>query len=581
MKQALVFIFVLGTFSGFFAFEAVASEPQKACSTEKINHEDCVVLIDRRYPISMPTFQMSPGKQILVKVQDPLPFETITLDWVSAAALPGTNQGAALVTAVLPNLKGLTLSTQVTPPLAPLINQQGTDPMLTTVQDDIAHLQAALANAQAPIETFFGHATIIYTQLNQITSPLPRPHLGASGAPPPVVLSGTPAPWDHYSDWRTWMLCELIGGSQCSASAAPPFNSALLELAKLQGRLPSTPPANPPTDPLLNEDLFKSSVKDTLRDINQLWPQNQAPYVDLLNQILQQKDRLIAVIASLGTVLPNVQKDFQTYSENINLATGTLPPVAPGGASQPLPNPLELGSIYDPKDHASKGSPLASASFLGRQVVFSVNAINQIATSLVSVAPNSSKTSITTITVLYADARFETSAGAIFSSLPNRSLTNQTVVTPPTGSTLTAGDLYISQTVTHPEVIPFVAANWRLGDDFTWWKSHRRGAAYATGWFGLNPYNVLPEFGGGPSISWRAFMFSFLYHRGHDIRLTQGETVGQVWCNTGSTAGEKPPPCSPAPPSPSTQTHWANAYGFGIGIRVPTTFAAGTGGISQ
>lgn len=556
-----------------------AADPEP-CSTEKINHQDCTVVIDRRYPITMPTFQMSPGKQVIVAVQSPLPFETLTLDETSATALPGTNQGAALITAALPDLKGLTLSTQLTPPLAPLVSQQGIDPMLATVQHDLAELQSKLNNAQAPIDIFFGHATIIYAQLNQIISPIPRPRPQPGGSePPPPVTPGTPVPWDHYSDWRTWMLCELIGGNDCPS--ATPFRNGVVELSQLQGRLPATPPAKPPANPLLDEGDFRNSVNQTIADIMKLWPQNQAAYTDLLNQILQKKDRLIAIITSLATVLTNVQKDFQTYSTNILLATGSLPSKVQGGKPEPLPDPLSLGLIYDPKDSATRHSPIASARFLGRQVVFSVNAVNQIATPLVSVTTSTSKTAITTITVLYADPKFEMSAGAVVSTLPNRSFANQTVVRPPAGSSLTAGDIFISQTVTHPEVIPFVAGNWRLGNDFTWWKSHRRGAAYATTWLALNPYNALPEFGAGPSISWRAFMFSFLYHRGHDIRLTQGETVGQVWCNTGSAAGGTPPPCTPSPPAPSTTTYWTNAFGFGVSIRVPTTFAAGTGGISQ
>ena len=281
-----------------------AADP-KPCSTEKINHQDCTVVIDRRYPITMPTFQMSPGKQVIVEVQNPLPFETLTLDETSATALPGTNQGAALITAALPDLKGLTLSTQVTPPLAPLVSQQGIDPMLATVQHDLDELQNILDNAQVPIDTFFGHATIIYAQLNQIISPIPRPRpQPGQSAPPPLVAAGTPVPWDHYSEWRSWMLCELIGGSDCPPAA--PFRNAVVELSQLQGRLPATPPAKPPASPLLDEGNFREVVNRTIADIMKLWPQNQAAYTDILNQILQRKDRLIAVITSLATVLANV-----------------------------------------------------------------------------------------------------------------------------------------------------------------------------------------------------------------------------------------------------------------------------------
>src|ERR1700678_4354974 len=104
MKHSIV---SYALFLMLFALPARADD-LKQCSTEKVNHEDCVVIIDRRYPITLPTIQMSPGKKAIVVIEDPLAFETLSLDLTSATALPGTDQIAALVTAAIPNLKGFT-----------------------------------------------------------------------------------------------------------------------------------------------------------------------------------------------------------------------------------------------------------------------------------------------------------------------------------------------------------------------------------------------------------------------------------------------------------------------------------------
>jgi hypothetical protein len=267
----------------------------------------------------------------------------------------------------------------------------------------------------------------------------------------------------------------------------------------------------------------------------------------------------------LATNLPNIVKDLQSYYGNINL-------IETGADRQAT---IDLGTIYDVWVRGSNIN-----RFLGRQVAFSVNAVNQISTSIVAVPAASQKTSLETITVLYANPRFEVSAGAFFSTLSNRSFANQTAVTQVPAGAPSIGNIAIVQTDSRPEVLPFVGANWRLGSEFVW-PGGRRGAVYFTLAAALNPYNTLPEFGGGLSLSWRSMLFSPMYHLAHGIHLTQGEFSTQVWCNSSATAGATPPPCSPAPPSPSTKMYWTNAFGFGFSVRVPTIFSTGTGGVSH
>jgi hypothetical protein len=237
--------------------------------------------------------------------------------------------------------------------------------------------------------------------------------------------------------------------------------------------------------------------------------------------------------------------------------------------SDGTPDLQVLGRIRDPRNSSDVNS--AGARLLGRQVVYSVDSVNQIGTFVAAVSSTSQKKSIDTITVLYADPIFEMSAGGLFSTLPNRSFANQTLVTQNPGAPPTQGNVVITQTVTRPTMVPFVAANFRLGHDFL--IGSRRSAGYFTGALALNPYNALPEFGAGLSLSWRLLMFSALYHEGHDIRLTQGEYVGEVWCNASAASGNIAK-CSGNPPSPSTERFWKGGFALGISVRVPTTFTS-------
>ena len=157
----------------------------------------------------------------------------------------------------------------------------------------------------------------------------------------------------------------------------------------------------------------------------------------------------------------------------------------------------------------------------------------------------------------------------MLSWLPNRTFSNLTEVAV-TGNTPAPSNITLVDTrTTPPLVIPYVAANFRLGQEFTWGKNNqgRRGALYATAALALNPYNTQLEYAAGLSISWRYLMFSGLYHLGHPVHLTQGEQVGQVWCTySGGT-------CSPSPPTPSTTNYWTGAFAIGIGVRIPTLFS--------
>jgi hypothetical protein len=208
--------------------------------------------------------------------------------------------------------------------------------------------------------------------------------------------------------------------------------------------------------------------------------------------------------------------------------------------------------------------------------VYAIDTVNEVGMSATSVTTVAQKKSILAITVIYADPIFEVSTGAIISTLPNRSFANQTTASQNMpGSSPTLGDVVITQVVSKPTVVLFAGANWRLGHDFSW-ADHRRGAFYLTGTVGLNVNNTAAEFGVGPTVSWRSVMFSVLYDWGHDVRLTQGEYVGMIWCNqTAANSSGTIPKCSGQPPSPSTEKYWRGAVAFGISVRIPSVFNGG------
>ena len=592
----------------------------KQCSTEKVNHEDCSVVIDRRYPVTLPTIQMSPGKRVFVVIQEPLAFETLSLDETSATALPGTDQGAALLTAAIPDLKGLTWSNVTVPAAAPMLPQaaavdpcqEGTpaydasacrakrdeESRVDALNNTFKVLKAMVDSAQIPDDKsdLLAHIEVVYAQLNQILAPIPKPG-SRSGKEfiPPLSAPGTPDPWTDYAKWRMWVLCELVGGTidavECNAdpSVVPPhptdptFNNILGEISKVQSRLPATPPAPPPDDPLFDQNTFAALVKQAKREIEKLTNDVDKKNASaILNSLQKQANNLNSLVTALGNTLTNVQKDFLTYYQNIYLAKDNLPPRKVDKDGNSIPYSLKIGDIYDPKLSSVNKHLVAYGTLFGRQVVFSVNAVNNISTPVSSVTATTAKTPMTTITVLYADPIFETSAGAIFSFVHNRTFSNQTVTTPPPGSGIMPGDIQIFQNKTSPEVVPFVAGHVRLGPDFApAWLGHRRSAFYATFWLGFNPYSVLPEYGAGPTFSWRSFMFSALYNRAHESVLTTGLSQGQIVCSPTSLPGGSPPPCTPAPPAPTTQIRAINAFAIGLSIRIPTSFAAGTGGVSR
>lgn len=556
-----------------WAQSAVAQE----CSTEKVN-DDCTVTMDRSYPVGLPTIQVRPGKRLTVKVLNGLPFEILSLDLQTGQAVVGTDQTAGFLSAALPNLKGLLVQQQTSGvgmfgfrPPSPNAELPPRTP--EEIQKKIKDLQAQVYEAQQQLNTNFRlvqlydeNATTIYNQLNEVLGPLP-PEVLPKGQrlQSSKVRRDVPRPWigSEFPDWVGWMRCE-IAGQDCpteldhSSEAAtcvgtrPPVRGLLLCGSTLVSGL-SACPADQQDDNLLACKLV--TIQQDASDLPEDAKKDFSESVRRLNEGF-------AALTADSTAIANIDKELSVYYFNLTNAL-VIPPSA------------SIGTIFDPHDSNNQRN-VQLPRFLGRQVVYSVSGLNEIGTPAPAVTTAAQKKSILTITVVFADPHFEVSSGIVISTLPNRSFANQTTVTQnPNGASPTLGNVVITQTISKPTVVLFAGANWRLGHDFLW-PDQRRGAFYLTGTVGYNVNNTNVEFGVGPSLSWRSIMFSVLYDWGHDLRLTQGEDVGMIWCNQSSANSSGTiPKCSGSPPSPSTEKYWKGAVAFGISVRIPTIFGGG------
>lgn len=559
MKRTHLLRYFLISTSAALAISAQIPTPP-VCSTESVNHTSCSVQIDRRYPVTPPTIQMKRGKEVTVIVINPLPFETLSLDLQSAQAVAGTDQTAGILTAALAQAKGLTIAANLYS-----VADQNNDPNLKALLAS-GSPDAKMNGLAVKFNAFAEHAIHVYTELQEIVGTIPPGAFSRPINPParlsesPLVKENTPLPWD-YDNWKRWMLCE-IGGCDKDTKEKPKVRGLLREafeltndraLATCPGSWETTKDTDIPQGEIYKNILdcyFKKLAKDNPGGLTSA---NQAKYA--------KYSRLLADTA----VLANIVKDLDNYYVNIEQLedqSAKLPVTNCPDDQQNL-KCIFAGDITDPAPSAPKASIIGK--LLGRQVVYTLNAVNDVGTFIASVPTAAQKKATATVTVLYADPILEASAGVFFSTLPNRSFANQTNLTP--GAAPATESVVIAQTISRPTTVPFAAANWRLGRDFL--VGPRRGAFYATAAIGINPNNTDPEFAAGLSFSWRSLMFSALYHEGRDIRLTQGQTVGSVWCSPTTTA------CGGAPPAPATERYWTGAFAIGISVRVPSVFGSG------
>lgn len=575
------------------------------CSTEKVNG-DCFVNIDRRYPITMPTFQLRRGAHISVYVFHPFPFESLTLDPGPAQAFEGTDQASGLLNALAPFDKGAVFQTvesdvasresgqrflQLNQGLSEIIGTQPQDvdavKLAKEIQKQLKELDAILTDSLKPVTSYFSETKVIYAEVREIESAAPRPARDFQNSP--LRLPGIPAtdshnPWQDYEGWRAYMrdsleqqgrdtsalLGRLPGPCQKSTDPVPAVGPWLAPARKCDNDAVTTQNSKTPLEIPHHYKKLHDEMEQNLSQLPAGMPTQEIydAIQVLKTQVEQRHDRIAHAIDLANDFLPALitkfSTDMQSVFTNVLLAHDTVDaPVLVGIISGP-------DSLNLPPEEKKVLAPYKE---LAPQITFTLNAQNEIANSLLMLPAASQKQPVVTITALFAAPRFEVSAGTFLSFLSNRSFSNKTDVTI-NGTVPTPVDVKIDMTKTSgPLVIPFAAANYRISREYDW-IAGRRSAFYTTLGVGLNPYNQQVEYVGGFSFSWRYLMFSPLYHLGHGTHLTQGEQVGQTWCQYGAAAGSNPPPCTGGPPSPTTKSYWTGAFALGISVRVPTTFSS-------
>ncbi len=452
------------------------------------------------------------------------------------------------------------------------------------ILDELKDLDNLMTQAIDPLPDYFRETREIYALVREIESAQPRPTDANGRVIRGLGVSSTDAnPWTDFADWRTNITNEIMqqgDNTKAVLDRLPQPSQKTGDPAPAVGLwLPSPRPCagtnggmQVSTHPFAIDPSWDSKYQRLTQDIRtyvQGGP-DQLTYTKIQQLKAQSDDRhrrVAAAIPAANGLLPSliakISPDMQTILANANAVRETPA------------DPTFLGIIPPPPQPAGPGDPqsvTAPYKALAPQVTYTVNAQNEIASSLLSMPAATQKQALTTITVLYASPRFEISTGTFFSFLPNRTFANVTD-TAVVGGVPAPVDVRISSTRTSsPLVIPFVAANYRISNEFTW-MGKRRGAIYGTLGLGLNPYNTQVEYVGGISFSWRFIMFGPLAHLGHDSYLTQGETVNQVWCVYGTPASGGPPACAGGPPAPSTKMFWRGAIAFEIAVRIPTTYS--------
>ncbi len=485
--------------ASLFALLSQATAQLPECSLAKTN-ESCTILIDRGNPVAPPTIQMYSGESITVVLQNPKEFERYFLDYQSGAATLKPDVASSIVQGLLPSLQKIgefkAQSRSLRLPPVP-------DPCLAIANSAVPKPGQELDDTVDLSDICLGQlarsAIDIYQKLEPYVAPDSLTPLG-------TVRGNKP--------------CQLQDCIQAFLTSEISFSTKIATIAK---------------DPTLNNTTNATYDAD-VQGIATLTAKQKA--ADSIASDLQgYKQRL----ADLPSTADLSQWGFRNCASFIKITNN------PGGAA------AQCVAIESRSDTAGVYQDMVT-----RTVTYALDTYNLVSNPQEASPDPSKKKSIATITVNFAETpkavtsalRWEASAGAFFSSLPIRSFAVSPIFT---NGAIT--DKVISQNVLHPTVVPFAAANYRLTNDLGWtkWKSN----FYWTGAVGINPNTVSADFATGLSLSWRALMVSALCHFGHDVRLTQGLTVGQ---SLGAGFNGSLP----------TETRWTAKVAVGLSVRVPS-----------
>jgi hypothetical protein len=481
-------------FSSALLFSALMAQAADGgeCSLAKTNLS-CTLTIDRRNPLAPPTIQMYPEQTLTVQVKNPYYFERYFMDYQSG---------------------------QVT--LAPDVASSIVGGLLTPLQSGLGHLFLEVRADSCTVESIAGKI----------------PKNGLDITTNNSFYMGCLA--DFAQKARNIYL-------ELEPAVAPDahrqgMNAPLPDNPTLQARLTAKVPE---ITNLYDVEAQLSTAIGIAAKLDKFDPATG------FFSLSPDQAKAVRTWVLLSAMSDAVAKDLYGFASRIkDLPTDLVPdrttcqnaPKPPKGKANVPAVCVKLFPIKDPS--------FANPKIVTRQVTYAVDALNLVQNSQVAIPDPSKKRAIASVTILYGDSKWEASAGTFFSTLPIRSFS--------VGPVFTAGkvtDTQIAESVLHPTIVPFAAANYRLTHDLAWTKW--RSALYWTGAVGVNPNTVSADFATGLSLSWRGLMFSGLFHVGHGVRLTQGlytgETLGPDFSGTATT-----------------ETYWKGAAAFGIAVRVPS-----------
>jgi len=471
----------------------VKSGPTPECSLSKTNQK-CVLIINRSNPVAPSAIQMYSGEYVTVVVKNPKSFERYFLDFQTGQATLSPDVASSVVQGLFPALAKLQISAHVAG-AATLPHPCAVAEFSDPQWPKAKEVKASEKLFSACLDYLAHNAVGIYHELEPFVAPDSRTPGGITGA---TEIDDAHKAQIH-SDIKTFLDAETaMSGKIASISGdtkykIPEDAPAVAELVDIQKLIDAV------AADLLGYD---QRIKDIGNGYEVGWVECEK-LIDVTTDEKQKK--IMCVSIDSGTDDPKIYRNMVTRTITYSLNTLNLV----SNSQETAPDP-------------TKKKPLASV------------AINFADTR----------------TDFHSAFRIEASAGVFFSGLPIRSFSASPVFT---NGVIT--DKKIVDNVIHPTVVPFGAANYRLTNDLPWsrWKSN----FYLTGAVGINPNTVSADFATGVTYAYRALMVSALCHFGHEVRLTQGLTVGE---SLGATFNGSIP----------TKTFWTESFAIGVSVRIPS-----------
>lgn len=502
LNPVFAFLTMSVMFGVFSAAQDLTPAEVKAlpeCSLAKTN-ESCRLSIDRGNPVTPPAIQLYSDKTFVVVVKNPKPYERYFLDYQTNVATLTPDVASSIVQGLLSPLSKLTFRAEVrgpgvvAPPDPCSVPEVTQDP----TKDDLKkpdYLEKKVVPAfQKCLGKLATDAIAIYRQFE------------------PSIAPDSQTPYGSPIDADLDAIRDAISKFLQSEFAVSGRINAISNISAIKN--------NPPDAPALVQLADMQKMVDAVAADLMAYSQRITDLDDL---------DYVAVPCDKVTDLSKDEQDAAPDCVYLNSRT-------------------DSSKVYH--------------GMVSRAVTYSLDTLNLITNSQQAAVDPSKKKLLATISLTFADYkpawsgkslrsayRWEASAGTFFSWLPVRSFAAAPVFT---NGVIT--DKTVSQSVLHPTVVPFAAANYRLSKDLGWsrWKS----AVYWTGAVGINPNTVSADFATGPSFSWRALMVSAFCHFGHDTKLTQGLSVGES-LGAGFSGNL------------STKTYWTESFAIGVSVRIP------------